>query len=140
MIRALFFDWGNTVMTDFGHPQPMYLWEKVEWVSGAERALKELSKQYDCYVATNAPMSDGAAVLKALSRVGADRYFRMIFSSFDIGFEKPDPAFFRHVLKEASVGPEEAVMIGDNYRKDISGAKARGMKTVFLNRTGKEGP
>ncbi len=138
MIKALFFDWGNTVMVDFGLPQPMYLWPQVEWVPGAERALKNLSKRYPCYMATNAPMSDGRAVLMALKRVGADRYFRNIFSSFDLGYEKPDPRFFKYILIHAGIASYEGIMIGDHYVKDIEGAKNAGMKTIFLNHTGKD--
>ena len=140
MIKALFFDWGNTIMVDFGLPQPMYLWENVEWVKGAERALKTLSRSFPCYMATNAPMSDGKAVLMALKRVGADRYFRNIFSSFDVGYEKPDPNFFRYILQQTGLRPYEGVMIGDHYIKDIIGAKDHGMKTIYLNRLGEEGP
>ena len=140
MIKALFFDWGNTVMVDFGLPQPMYLWEKVEWVEGAEKALKVLSKSYPCYMATNAPMSDGKAVLMALRRIRADRYFRNIFSSFDVGYEKPDRRFFRYILERSGIRAYEGIMIGDHYQNDITGAKDAGMYTIFLNRTGKEEP
>ena len=133
MIRALLFDWGNTIMQDFGLPGPMYEWEKVAWVDGAEGSLRELSEIYPCYLATNAGRSDAGAVLKALKRVGADNYLKGIFASSDIGFEKPDQRFFEEIMKHLKINAGDCAMIGDNYLKDITGAKNCGMVTVFFN-------
>jgi putative hydrolase of the HAD superfamily len=134
MIRALLFDWGNTIMVDFRLPGPMSGWEKVAWVEGAEQAIRELSKQFHCYVATNADQSDSAAVLAGLKRVGADQYFSGIFTSKDLGYEKPDARFFMGILKLLEIPATEVVMIGDNYEKDITGAANCMIKTVFFNR------
>ena len=138
MIRALLFDWGNTIMVDFCLPGPMYEWAKVEWVPGAEESLKELSSAYPCYVATNAGQSDACAVRQGLSRVGAEKYFSGIFASTDLGHEKPSPDFFQEISSSLNIPFEELVMIGDNYIKDIEGAGKCGIKTVFLNH--KPGP
>lgn len=139
MIKALLFDWGNTVMVDFNLPGPMYEWTEVAWVAGAEKSLAELSVKFPCYIATNAGMSDGKAVLKGLKRAGADKYFSGIFCSADIGFEKPDQNFFREIIRKLEYLPGELVMIGDNYLKDIEGAKRSGIRTVFFDRTGTDG-
>lgn len=139
MIKALLFDWGNTVMVDFNLTGPMYAWPKVEWVPGAEGSLHQLSVKYPCYIATNAGMSDGEAVLKGLKRVGADKYFSGIFCSADIGFEKPDKRFFQEIICKLECLPEELVMIGDNYKKDIEGAKLCGIRTVFFDHSGTDG-
>ncbi len=139
MTRALLFDWGNTIMVDFDLPGPMCNWDRVAWVKGAESALKQIDGNIPCYIATNAPQSDGEQVRKALERIGADRFFEKIFSSYDIGFEKPDKRFFQQILKELSLAPDCVVMIGDNYIKDIEGAKAAGIRTIFFNVGGKEG-
>jgi FMN phosphatase YigB (HAD superfamily) len=133
MGRVLLFDWGNTIMTDYGLPGPMYLWEKVGWVPHAEKALKELSGLYPCYLVTNAGLSDREMVLKALQRVGADLCFSGIFTSTDLGFEKPDPEFFHSVCSHLKVLPSDCIMTGDHYIKDITGARQFGMKTVWLN-------
>ena len=140
MIRALLFDWGNTIMVDFNLPGPMCDWERVAWVDGAESALKQLKGKFPCYIASNAPQSDSTQVRKALEKVGAAVYFEKIYSSFDIGFEKPDKRFFEAIINELSLDPSEFVMIGDNYHKDIEGAKACGIRTIFLNIKGEKGP
>jgi putative hydrolase of the HAD superfamily len=139
MSRILLFDWGNTIMVDFNLPGPMYSWDKVSWVDGAEDALNALSV-YTCCIATNAGNSGSDAVKKGLARVGADRFFAYIFCSRDIGFAKPDPRFFRFITEVLRTEAGNCIMIGDHYDKDIAGAKSAGMKTVFFNTSGRSGP
>ena len=139
MAKILLFDWGNTIMVDFNLPGPMFTWEKVAWVPGTEDALKALAG-YTCCVATNAGESDSEAVKKGLAMVGADSYFSFIFSSWDIGFEKPDLRFFNFVVEKLRTDPANCIMIGDNYEKDIVGAKTTGMKTILFNPSDRKGP
>ena len=134
MIKALIFDWGDTVMRDFPACQgPMAEWGHVEWVPLAEEALKILHKKYICCIASNAGYSDSVLMRKALERVGADKYFHYFFTSKDLGYEKPDVRFFQGIAGEIKIEPPECIMIGNGYEKDISGAKAVGMKTIFFN-------
>ena len=133
MKKILLFDWGNTIMVDFELPGPMYTWDIAEWVPGAEAALEALSG-YTCCIATNGAESDKSDAVKGLAMVGADRYFSHIFASKDMGYEKPDPEFFAHILSTLDPDPSVYVMIGDNYEKDIVGAKQAGIDTVFFNR------
>jgi HAD superfamily hydrolase (TIGR01662 family) len=136
MIKALIFDWGGTVMTDFGYEGPMYLWPSVSLVPGVEEALEKLSEQYTLSIATNAGISDTKAMKKALKRVNALRFFHYFFSSKELKVEKPDPLFFEKISKKIAIPPQSCIMIGNDYEKDIIGAKAAGMKTVFYNPSG----
>lgn len=121
-------------MRDFPEkPGPMYLWDKVEWVPGAEEALKSLYKKYIMIIATNAGASNTQDMIKALQRLGADKYFNYFFSSKDLGYSKPDVRFFKSISKKTGIAPEKCIMIGNVYEKDIIGAKKSGMKTVFFN-------
>ena len=138
MKKILLFDWGNTIMVDFNLPGPMYTWERAAWIPGAEEALKALS-HYTCCIATNAGKSGSVAVTKGLAIVGADKYFPFIFASHDIGYEKPDPEFFAFILRTLNAAPSECIMTGDNYEKDIAGAKQAGIQTVFFNRNNSSG-
>jgi len=133
MVKALLFDWGNTIMVDFGLPGPMYTWQRVAWVEGAEKALQRLSINYTCCLATNAGASTTPEVIMALKRVGADKYFKHIFLAKEIGFKKPDPQFFQVIIDHFNMQPSFFIMIGDNYRNDCEGAKNAGIKTVFFN-------
>ena len=49
----------------------------------------------------------------------------------DTGKRKPDPVPFREILRRLDVTAEEALMIGDWPERDVAGASAVGMKTVF---------
>jgi HAD superfamily hydrolase (TIGR01549 family) len=59
---------------------------------------------------------------------------RAIAVSADLGVRKPHPALFLHALSGVGVAPEEAAMVGDSLRKDILGAQALGMITVWKPR------
>lgn len=65
-------------------------------------------------------------------------YFEKIVISGDFGRGKPDPSIFEHALKLMEVDKEEAMMVGDNLMTDILGASRVGMKSVWINRHGKE--
>lgn len=140
MIRQLIFDWGGTIMIDYAFKGPMYLWEKVDWVPGAQDSLNKLSARYPLCIATNAPHSGTEEMVKALERVGAKRFFRNFFSSKELGCGKPDPRFFHAIAGKLNVTPEECLMVGNHYIKDIDGAKRAGMMTVFYNEKKITGP
>ena len=127
-------------MIDYAFQGPMYLWEKVDWVPGAKSSLIKLSAQYPLCIATNAPHSGTEEMIKALDLIGAKDYFKKYFSSKELGCGKPDPRFFLAISEKLNVTPEDCVMIGDRYNKDIAGAKSAGMHTVFYNDKKEPGP
>lgn len=61
--------------------------------------------------------------------------FDVIAFSSEIGIIKPDYRIFQHVLAQLGVKPEEAVMVGDNPRRDITPAKELGMSTILIDRS-----
>jgi putative hydrolase of the HAD superfamily len=140
MIKALIFDWGDTIMRDDpNNNTPMYIWENVSYIKGTESLLQLIHKDYIMVIATNAGQSDTEAMIKALKRVGADKYFQYFFSSKDIGFEKPDKRFFQTIVNNINLLSNECIMIGNIYEKDIVGSKDIGMKTIFFNEKNIEG-
>jgi putative hydrolase of the HAD superfamily len=133
-IRAVIFDWGDTVMRDFPEmPGPMFTWPHVELVPGILPVLTHASSHYICVIATNAGCSDTEAMRRALQRLDVEQYFHHFFSSKDLGFEKPDPRFFHAIANSLGVDKNDCVMIGNSYEKDIHGAHVAGMRTVFFN-------
>jgi len=134
MLKAIIFDWGDTVMRDYpALKTPMYTWAHVEYIPFVEEALKGLCKNYIMVIATNAGQSDTAAMLKALKRVGAEQYFQFFFSSKDLGYEKPDVRFFINIAQSIQLKSEECIMVGNLYGKDITGARDAGMKTILFD-------
>jgi len=47
-------------------------------------------------------------------------------------FGKPNPTFFREILRKLKAEPADCVMISDDPLSDLLGAKKLGMKTVFV--------
>ncbi|MFZ4400228.1 MAG: HAD family hydrolase [Bacteroidales bacterium] len=134
MVKAIIFDWGDTVMRDYPELKtPMFTWNHVECIPYVENALKVLTVKYIIVIATNAGQSDTSAMIKALERVGAKQYFHHFFSSRDLGYEKPDIRFFTTIAQSLQIKPEDCVMIGNLYEKDITGAKDAGMKTILFD-------
>lgn len=56
-----------------------------------------------------------------------DRMFPVLICSAEHGVEKPDPWIFRIACRTAGVRPREAVHIGDDPERDVSGATAAGL-------------
>ena len=115
---------------------PMANWPRVELVEGVAEALEQLSERLVCCVATNASTSGAALVGVALSRAVVRHHFKHIFASKDMGVEKPDRSFFDKVLQTVGAEPHECVMVGDDYRIDIVGAKTAGMRTIWFSEAG----
>ncbi len=65
---------------------------------------------------------------------GLGEAFDLTLISGEVGLGKPDPRLFRMALCAFGVGPEEAVMVGDNPGRDIQGAWLSGIKAVFVDR------
>ncbi len=67
-----------------------------------------------------------------LDYLGLTPYFDGIYLSSDYGVKKPDPRFFRRLLAERAIRPENAVMVGNDGACDILGAQAVGLATVYV--------
>jgi len=136
----LIFDWGDTLMRDFTDKSgPMASWDVVEVIEDADKVLLSLKEHFCLAVATNAGESDTALMKVALQRGGIEHMFTHFFSSKDLGYSKPHIMFFTLLSKNMKVLPENCIFIGNDYKKDIEGAAAAGMKTVFFNHAKQKG-
>lgn len=134
MIRAVLFDWGNTLMRDLpGMHGPMAYWPRVEVLPGAAAMLAALRERgLGTALATNAADSDAALIRVALARGGLADFLDHIVCAGELGITKPDPAFFHAALTRLGVVPVEAVMVGDSWTADVQGARAAGLRAVWL--------
>jgi HAD superfamily hydrolase (TIGR01549 family) len=55
-----------------------------------------------------------------------------LITSEEAGAEKPSPIMFELGLKKLAMAPHEVAFIGDNFDKDIEGAKAKGIKAYWF--------
>jgi len=69
-----------------------------------------------------------------LAGAGLGEAFSLTLVSGEVGLGKPDPRLFRMALCAFGVGPEEAVMVGDNPERDIKGALSAGIRAVWVDR------
>lgn len=138
-IKALLFDWGDTVMKVFPEQTgSMASWSRVAPVEGIQEILPLLRKKFQIVLVSNAQDSDKHLVRQALQRVDLVDYFHEIFTPLELNESKPAPKFFLNLLKQIEVEPEHAIMIGDDYQKDIIGAKQVGLWTIWYNPDRKE--
>ena len=68
-----------------------------------------------------------------LAEFGLDHLFKDVIESSVVGVRKPDPEIFRLGVKALGLEPQETVMIGDNYEKDIVPANSIGCHTILLS-------
>lgn len=73
-----------------------------------------------------------------LAGCGVAHLFDASIVSGEIDCGKPDPGIFRHICRELGVELEEAVMVGDNPERDVAGALASGMRSVWVQRHGRQ--
>lgn len=100
-------------------------------VDGAEDILKYLSEKYPIYTASNASK---AQQKQRLEKTGLMKYITEMFTSEDIGFQKPAKEFFYFCIREMyPLHAEDVVMIGDSVDADIIGAKNFGIKSIWFD-------
>jgi putative hydrolase of the HAD superfamily len=134
LLRALLFDWGDTIMRVLPYPGPMFRWPEVAAVPGAAAALAALHGRYRLALATNAADSGAGEVRAALARVDLAGCFDLVLTARELGARKPSRDFYRAALEALGCDASEAVMVGDDYETDILGAKVTGLRTIWLDR------
>ncbi len=100
-------------------------------VEDAPAVLAALSPRYKLCVATNGLSSMQAGRLAPLSP-----FLCRTFISEEMGFIKPNPAFFRAMTEELGAEPSRCLMVGDSLGSDVAGANAAGMDCIWFNRSG----
>ena len=102
-----------------------------QFVPGAQKLLDELWGRYDMYIVSN-----GTACVQEgrLASSGIGKYFRDIFISELMGYDKPSKQFFdRCFARIKGFEPERAIIIGDSLTSDIRGGINAGIKTCWFN-------
>jgi putative hydrolase of the HAD superfamily len=97
---------------------------------GAQALLEDLRPHYGLHIITNGFTEIQALKLDA---AGIRKYFSVVLTSEMAGVAKPDKGIFRHALRSAGAKAEESLMIGDNARTDMAGARGAGIDQVHLS-------
>lgn len=64
------------------------------------------------------------------------KYFKSIIESAVVGVRKPDPQIFRLGVEALGLKPQEVLVVGDSYTKDIIPAESIGCKVAWLKGKG----
>lgn len=96
------------------------------------------ARGYRLYIASNGVIDTQYSRLES---AGIGPFFDGIFISEEIGFHKPQKAYFDACFARIpDFTREEAVLIGDSLSSDIRGAKNAGIASIWLNRNGRTAP
>lgn len=96
----------------------------------AKKLIKKASEHFKIGLVSN--FTYAPVIHASLRKLHVDKFFNAIVISEAIGWRKPHSIIFNEVLQALQVKPEEAVFIGDSPIEDINGAKAVGMRTIFV--------
>ena len=106
--------------------------EYVRIDDNTKTALMELHGKYKLGIVSNFAIPE--CVDKLLEKHGLDKLFDVVVASGAVNKRKPSPEIFQKALEKLGVSAENAVFVGDTADADIIGAKAAGMKTIFIER------
>lgn len=104
------------------------------FMPGAPELLEKLSPEYSLYLVTNgtASVQDGR-----IASAGIAHYFKDIFISQRIGFDKPQLAYFEACFQKIpDFSKEETIIIGDSLTSDMQGGINAGIHTCWFNPKG----
>lgn len=104
--------------------------EANPWCTGAETALAELRKHYKLGMVTNG-IPD--VQRKKIDETGLESLFDAIIVSGEVGYGKPHPKVYQAALDALGVTPEETIMVGDNWRRDVVGPQKLGIRGVWIS-------
>jgi HAD superfamily hydrolase (TIGR01549 family) len=107
---------------------------RADLIPGAGELLRELARRgYPLALVADGPHTTFA---NALTQHRLYDYFEVFAISDHLGYEKPDQRIFVHALEQLGIGPDDygrTLMVGNNLGRDIKGANALGMISVWLD-------
>jgi putative hydrolase of the HAD superfamily len=73
-----------------------------------------------------------------LGELGLGGMLNAVVTSAVAGARKPDPAIFEAALAALRCSPDRAILVGDSLDTDVAGGRAAGIRSVLLDRSGRE--
>ena len=101
---------------------------EVECYADALPALGRLAARFPLVSLTNGNAD--------IERIGLAHLFQFSISSRECGVAKPAPAIFHAACERLGLPPQAVLHVGDDPHLDVAGARAAGLRTAWINRTG----
>lgn len=101
---------------------------RVELFPDVVPTLERLSERFTIVAVTNGNAN--------LQTIGIRHLFSDVVSAVEVGVAKPARRIFEVALRRAGATGPETLHVGDHPECDIAGARAAGLRTAWMNRTG----
>lgn len=105
--------------------------EGAYFMEGAIEFLNKAKQYFRIYAVTN-----GRTFIqkRRIQKCGLDKFLDGIYISDEIGYHKPDKAFFDYVLTDLGItNKREVIMLGDSLTSDIQGAINANLDYVWFD-------
>jgi len=103
-------------------------------VEEAREVLEELDPQYKMGIICDTEFTPGRVLRLVFEGADILGFFGCTVFSDEVGYNKPHRIMFETALKALGGKPSKGLHIGDLLQTDVAGAKAVGMKAVWLNK------
>ncbi len=103
---------------------------KKNLIPYSREILDYLYQDYQLFILTNGFIKTQN---RKLENCGIHNYFNQVFSSEEIGYNKPHKKIFAWAVNSLNARKSECIMIGDDPVVDIKGAKKYGIDQVYFN-------
>ena len=125
---------GNEQMKEWHRELHESLYARVKEITAHScEVLDELKKQHIPMVLVSNFYGNVEAVLQEF---GFTPYFKAVIESARVGIRKPDPRIYELGVEALGLAPEEVVVVGDSFPKDIVPAKTLGCKAYWFKGEG----
>ena len=138
MITHIYFDWSGTLAKRDSKATFVYgntVAEKcATLLPGVRRMLSNLIRRGFTLGLISNTSKPADLFLKSLEECDMRKYFRgAILMSSQGGLQKkPAPCMFRRALSIDRISPDQALMVGNDYKKDILGARRLGISAIQI--------
>jgi putative hydrolase of the HAD superfamily len=134
-LRAICFDFGDTLADEATEEKDDDgVTRRAELIPGADELLRELKRRGY----TLALVADGypGTYRNVLTQHAIYDVFDVFAISEELGVCKPDARMFTHALDQLGIPPDgyaRTVMVGNHLERDVMGANALGMISVWID-------
>ena len=95
-------------------------------------ALESLAQRFTLIAVTNGNAN--------INRIGIGDLFEDCISARNVGAAKPAAVIFEAAVQAGGAGKAQTLHVGDHPEMDVDGARAAGLKAIWVNRNGFEWP
>ena len=99
-------------------------------IPGTGEMLKTLKGSYLIGLLSN--FTHAPAAKEIMDRMGLTPFFDVVVISGELGYCKPHPLVFRHLIDRLGVEKNQILYVGDDPEPDIAGAKRAGIQPIWM--------